>query len=157
MPVARKCKQCGKVEQVPPSWAKRLFCSLACYGTWMRDTGAVAGFNHPRFEHPVRELTCACGAHFTYKPTARRERKFCSIRCSNRAIARSGSAHHNWRGGDVQLACSWCEREITRRPSKVSALNFCGKDCHLAHMRSLTIARQSDWPRSQIAVWISRS
>lgn len=108
--VDRTCVVCGSIFKTYKFWAKRangsIFCSRQCQ---------VAG----RIRHQASTLSAACkqcGKDFTRTKHRAGKMTYCSVECRKRGAglsgenhpmwgkphARSGSNHHNWRGGKAK-------------------------------------------------------
>lgn len=78
-----------------------------------------------------------CGARFTRSRPARYPHSYCSKVCSNRANARSGTEHPNWKR--IVLICPTCGESFTRAPSAVAEhWNCCSLECDAAYRRTIT-------------------
>lgn len=81
-------------------------------------------------------VTCACGVQWCNVPTsAGRPRRWCSLACQKRGIARAGKA-------GVVLACKVCGVQFCRVPWAAGQLNHCSGDCRQAGRQACKDARR---------------
>lgn len=126
------CENCGDVDEIPPSNAKRMehhFCNNECQGEWM------SGENHPMWGGGFVEVSCEnCGEVKEVVPSVKqcRENHFCDRDCHSEWMAenKTGREHPLWRG--VSVDCAWCGKTKEVEPSRIRRSDrfFCDIECH---------------------------
>lgn len=104
------CDWCGAALERRPSQiakGKRNFCDLKCKGKWQAA--------HPRKKVRVTKVCSRCGVEFLVKPSAVKNRKYCSLACYRPPVMRT---------------CERCGKEYVAPPSQ--RLKYCSQGCYLA-------------------------
>jgi endogenous inhibitor of DNA gyrase (YacG/DUF329 family) len=108
------CEQCGKEFETTPKRTRGRFCSLRCYGDWMK-AHAPRGESHHQAGKPFGRsalppnpviMTCPiCEKTFEAKPSSAHRRRCCSRQCYGQWMADNGlingASNPNWKGGVV--------------------------------------------------------
>jgi len=97
-----ECAYCGKSFRRPEgnqTESDNEFCSMECYQSWNRDTGALAGENNPQHKEPLT-LECEwCDSAYEVPPV-HEDSRFCSAECRHDWMAhRTGPDHPLFNGG----------------------------------------------------------
>lgn len=119
MPVKRTCVGCGRAFLVPPSMAKRQWCSAACrYAT----PGWEDGLGTKR----RKVCTCeVCGV--TFEATQSKVGRFCSRRCLGVANGKRQSPNPaKWH----MYQCLQCGRPYRELVWKAFRTHFCSRACN---------------------------
>lgn len=130
------CVICGTHVQRTPyriAHSARIYCSRACQdkGKGIYETGE----NNWRWQSGNVVECAQCGVSVRKRADSLRNhlRSFCSVACSAKWQSQNhtGESGPNWRGGPVEVECSWCKASVQRARSDVKAYKnlFCGRPC----------------------------
>ncbi len=120
------CIVCGKEIDRPPAHIARskngIFCSHACHGRWQQ------GENNHAYTGGLVKRSCeVCGKAFRVKPCRIRKGggRYCSKECQAVAYRLNPPRART----TIIVRCDFCGSDIERKPSMVSATNFCSRTC----------------------------
>lgn len=122
------CLQCGKEFNSPPS-AKRKYCGWLCYWESKKDR--------------INKTCEQCGKPFQTiqseidKAISRNSQvRYCSRQCWRNSNV--GENNPAWKGGDIELVCSYCKNTFTRSRNSTKkqreGLVYCTFACRAAHL-----------------------
>ena len=111
--MTRKCEVCGKTLKR----GQDRFCSYRCHGAASRVEN--------------KSMTCpTCGREFMPSVKHRRDQRYCSKSCAQRAIAAAKRLERPPTKRVLEpVKCEWCGREFT--PTR-NGQRFCSRECNLS-------------------------
>lgn len=127
------CPICEDSFRTPQS-VDKTYCGEDCAREAFRNGRHVATGSDSNFwQGGSEELICEnCGDTFSVPPSRAGWRKFCDKECMAEAYSDGRlkkENHPNWKGGLVELSCSWCDSKFSVIPSQEDSARFCSRDC----------------------------
>lgn len=128
---------CDETFWVKPHLIKKQnnhFCGQPCKAEWQSEN--VFGENHPCYNRETVKCDY-CGDSLEVRQNrAAQDHQFCGDKdCHANWLSenRSGENSHLWKGGQVELECSWreCSNTVHRCPAEAKANDnqFCSEEC----------------------------